>query len=68
MEVTQSKVRRERLGHIELAVPIAHIWFFKGLPSRMGQLLNMKVKDLERVLYYESQRRHRSRQHRAERR
>ncbi|PID80719.1 DNA-directed RNA polymerase subunit beta' [bacterium DOLZORAL124_64_63] len=54
VEVTQSKVRRERLGHIELAVPIAHIWFFKGLPSRMGQLLNMKVKDLERVLYYES--------------
>ncbi len=54
VEVTQSKVRRERLGHIELAVPIAHIWFFKGLPSRIGQLLAMKVKDLERVLYYES--------------
>ncbi|MBD3222310.1 DNA-directed RNA polymerase subunit beta', partial [bacterium] len=54
VEVTQSKVRRERLGHIELAVPIAHIWFFKGLPSRMGQLLDVKVKDLERVLYYES--------------
>jgi len=54
VEVTQSKVRRERLGHIELAVPIAHIWFFKGLPSRMGQLLAMKVKDLERILYYES--------------
>jgi len=54
VEVTQSKVRRERLGHIELAVPIAHIWFFKGLPSRIGQLLDMKVKDLERVLYYES--------------
>jgi len=46
VEVTQSKVRRERLGHIELAVPIAHIWFFKGLPSRIGQLLAMKVKDL----------------------
>ena len=54
VEVTQSKVRRERLGHIELAVPIAHIWFFKGLPSRIGQLLSMKVKDLERILYYES--------------
>ena len=54
VEVTQSKVRRERLGHIELAVPIAHIWFFKGLPSRIGQLLEMKVKDLERILYYES--------------
>ena len=54
VEVTQSKVRRERLGHIELAVPIAHIWFFKGLPSRIGQLLAMKVKDLERILYYES--------------
>ncbi|RKZ19077.1 DNA-directed RNA polymerase subunit beta' [bacterium] len=54
VEVTQSKVRRERLGHIELAVPIAHIWFFKGLPSRVGQLLAMKVKDLERILYYES--------------
>ncbi len=54
VEVTQSKVRRERLGHVELAVPIAHIWFFKGLPSRIGQLLAMKVKDLERILYYES--------------
>ncbi|MBC8423368.1 DNA-directed RNA polymerase subunit beta', partial [bacterium] len=54
VEVTQSKVRRERLGHIELAVPIAHIWFFKGLPSRIGHMLNMKLKDLERVLYYES--------------
>ncbi|HOX25939.1 MAG TPA: DNA-directed RNA polymerase subunit beta' [Candidatus Krumholzibacteria bacterium] len=54
VEVTQSKVRRERLGHIELAVPIAHIWFFKGLPSRIGQLLDIRVKDLERVLYYES--------------
>ncbi|MDY0108520.1 MAG: DNA-directed RNA polymerase subunit beta' [Candidatus Krumholzibacteria bacterium] len=54
VEVTQSKVRRERLGHVELAVPIAHIWFFKGLPSRIGQLLDIKIKDLERVLYYES--------------
>jgi DNA-directed RNA polymerase subunit beta' len=49
VEVTQSKVRRDRLGHIELAVPIAHIWFFKGLPSRIGHLLDMKLKDLERV-------------------
>jgi DNA-directed RNA polymerase subunit beta' len=54
VEVTQSKVRRERMGHIELAVPVAHIWFFKGLPSRIAHLLNMKLKDLERVLYYES--------------
>jgi DNA-directed RNA polymerase subunit beta' len=54
VEVTQSKVRRERLGHIELAVPVAHIWFFKGLPSRIGHLLDFKLKDLERVLYYES--------------
>jgi DNA-directed RNA polymerase subunit beta' len=54
VEVTQSNVRRVRLGHIELAVPIAHIWFFKGLPSRMGHLMDMKLKDLERVLYYES--------------
>lgn len=54
VEVTQSKVRRDRLGHIELAVPIAHIWFFKGLPSRIGHMLDMKLKDLERVLYYES--------------
>ncbi len=54
VEVTQSRVRRERPGHIELAVPIAHIWFFKGLPSRIAQMLDLKVKDLERVLYYES--------------
>ncbi len=54
VEVTQSKVRRERLGHIELAVPVAHIWFFKGLPSRIGHLLDLKLKELERVLYYES--------------
>ena len=54
VEVTQSKVRRERLGHIELAVPVTHIWFFKSLPSRMGYLLNLSVRNLERVLYYES--------------
>ncbi|MGQ9603434.1 MAG: DNA-directed RNA polymerase subunit beta' [bacterium] len=54
VEVTQAKVRRERLGHIELAVPVSHIWYFKGIPSKLGQLLDMSVRDLERVLYYES--------------
>ncbi|RMH71026.1 MAG: DNA-directed RNA polymerase subunit beta' [Gemmatimonadetes bacterium] len=54
VEVTLSKVRRERLGHIDLAVPVAHIWYVKGLPSRVGNLLDMSVRDLERVLYYES--------------
>ena len=54
VEVTQSKVRRERLGHIELAVPVTHIWYFKSLPSRMGYLLDMSVRNLERVIYYES--------------
>jgi DNA-directed RNA polymerase subunit beta' len=54
VEVTQSKVRRERLGHIELAVPVSHIWFLKSLPSRIGHLLEMSIRDLERVLYYES--------------
>ena len=54
VEVTQSKVRRERMGHIELAVPVSHIWFFKSVPSRIGYLLDMSVRDLERVLYYES--------------
>jgi DNA-directed RNA polymerase subunit beta' len=52
VEVTESKVRRERFGHIELAVPIAHIWFFKKPPSRIGILLNMKISDLEKVIYY----------------
>jgi len=52
VEVIQSKVRRERMGHIELAVPVAHIWFFKTLPSRIGSLLDMTMKDLERVIYY----------------
>jgi len=52
VEVTLSKVRRERMGHIELAVPVAHIWFFKTLPSQMGYLLGMKLKDLEKVVYY----------------
>jgi len=54
VEVTQAKVRRERLGHINLAVPVSHIWYFKAVPSRIGHLLNMSIRDLERVLYYES--------------
>ena len=54
VEVTQAKVRRERLGHIELAVPVSHIWFFKGVPSRIGHLLDTSIRDLERILYYES--------------
>src|SRR5512137_838413 len=54
VEVTQAKVRRERLGHVELAVPVSHIWFFKGVPSRIGHLLDMSMRDLERILYYES--------------
>ncbi len=53
VEVTLSKVRRERMGHIELASPVAHIWFLKSLPSRIGLLLDMTLKDLERVLYFE---------------
>src|SRR3546814_9253705 len=52
--VTLSKVRRERMGHIELASPVAHIWFLKSLPSRIGLLLDMTLKDLERVLYFEN--------------
>jgi DNA-directed RNA polymerase subunit beta' len=54
VEVIQSKVRRERMGHIELATPIAHIWFTKSLPSRIGTLLDLTLKELEKVLYYES--------------
>ncbi|MBM3263783.1 MAG: DNA-directed RNA polymerase subunit beta' [candidate division Zixibacteria bacterium] len=54
VEVTQTKVRRERLGHIELAVPVCHIWYFKSPPSRIGNLLNMSIRNLERVIYYES--------------
>jgi DNA-directed RNA polymerase subunit beta' len=53
VEVTISKVRRERMGHIELAAPVAHIWFLKSLPSRIGLLLDMQLKQLERVLYFE---------------
>lgn len=54
VEVIQSKVRRERMGHIELAAPVAHIWFLKCLPSKVGNLLDLTLKDLERVLYFES--------------
>ena len=54
VEVILSKVRRERMGHIELASPVAHIWFFKGLPSRMGHLLDISLKDLERIIYFEN--------------
>ena len=54
MEVTRSKVRRERLGHIELAAPCTHIWYFKGIPSRMGLLLDMSPRSLEKVIYFVS--------------
>ena len=54
VEVTLSKVRRERMGHIELASPVAHIWFLKSLPSRMGLVLDMTLRDIERVLYFEA--------------
>ena len=54
VEVIQSKVRRERLGHIELAAPVAHIWFLKSLPSKIGAILDMTLKQLERILYFES--------------
>ncbi|WP_417308853.1 DNA-directed RNA polymerase subunit beta' [Devosia sp.] len=53
VEVTLSRVRRERMGHIELAAPVAHIWFLKSLPSRIAQLLDMTLKDIERILYFE---------------
>ncbi len=54
VEVTQAKVRRERMGHITLATPVSHVWFFKGLPSRIGHLLDISLRDLERVLYFEA--------------
>src|SRR6202046_2670826 len=54
VEVTLSKVRRDRMGHIELASPVAHIWVLKSLPSRLGLLLDMTLKDLERILYFEN--------------
>src|SRR5881398_1605003 len=54
VEVTQAKVRRERLGHITLATPVSHVWFFKGLPSRIGHLLDISLRDLEAILYFEA--------------
>src|SRR3989449_7666359 len=54
VEVTKSKVRRERMGHIELASPVSHVWFFKGLPSRIGHLLDISLRELERILYFEA--------------
>ncbi len=54
VEVTVAKVRRERMGHIELASPVAHIWFLKSLPSRLGMVLDMTLRDIERVLYFEA--------------
>ena len=54
VEITKSKVRRERMGHIELAAPVSHIWYFKGIPSRMGLLLDMTPHTLEKVLYFAS--------------
>ena len=54
VEVTLSKVRRERCGHIELVAPVAHIWFLRSLPSRLGAILNLSLKELEKVLYYEA--------------
>lgn len=54
VEVTLSKVRRERMGHIELASPVAHIWFFKGLPSRIGNILDLSIRELERIIYFEN--------------
>ena len=52
VEVTRSKVRRERMGHVDLAAPVSHIWFFKGVPSRIGYLIDMAPKELEKVLYF----------------
>src|SRR6266487_4507110 len=52
VEVTRSKVRRERMGHIELAAPVTHIWYFKGVPSRLGYLLDIAPKDLEKIIYF----------------
>ncbi len=54
VEVTRSRVRRERMGHIELASPASHVWFFKGLPSRIGHMLDLSLRNLERILYFES--------------
>ena len=54
VEVTKSKVRRERMGHIELVTPVTHIWYFKGVPSRIGTLLDVPLKSLEQVIYFTS--------------
>ena len=54
VEVTHSRVRRERMGHIELAVPVTHIWFHRSIPSLIGYLLDFSIRELERILYYES--------------
>ena len=54
VEITRAKVRRERMGHIELATPVSHIWFVRGVPSRIGSILDMTAKNLEQVLYYVS--------------
>ena len=54
VEVTLAKVRRDRMGHIEFACPVAHIWYFKSLPSRIGLLLDMTLRDIERILYFEA--------------
>ena len=54
VEVTLAKVRRERMGHIELASPVAHIWYLKSLPSRMGLLLDVTLREIERILYFEA--------------
>ena len=52
VKITKAKVRRERMGHIELACPVSHIWYFKGIPSRMGLMLDLSPRDLENVLYF----------------
>ena len=54
VEVTLSKVRRERMGHIELAAPVAHIWFLRSLPSRIGLMMDMTLRQIEKVLYFEA--------------
>ena len=63
VEVTKAKVRRERMGHIELAAPVSHIWYFKGIPSRMGLLLDITPRLLEKVLYFAILYRYRSRRY-----
>ena len=54
VEVIQSRVRRERMGHIELVAPVCHIWYLKGIPSYLGLILDLPVKDLERVIYFDA--------------